>query len=437
MEVSESELLGFGAICGATCTNVASTQRLLTVSRVRLLCPLRVATRPIISNGRVMPGTIPAQGHRGTSCPTGVICDKSARERRYRRFDGGGAGVRPGIDLASRALTPTDRIEFAKHRSPRRRVSTLPPIPTVYIRIQNSSMTQNGNVAAPVVPVESTPLGQHAREVAAGGRFEFGANWTRFLALLDDDRIRRAENSLRTMLGLQRLDGLRFLDVGSGSGLFSLAARRMGATVHSFDFDPQSVACTSELKRRYFPDDSEWRIEEGSALDERYVDSLGRFDVVYSWGVLHHTGEMWRALANVIRPVTPGGLLFIAIYNDMGAESVRWRAIKRRYCSLPTLLRVPYAVGAMLPYEIRDFGRSLFAGHPRSYLHSWTRYRGNRGMSRWRDIIDWVGGYPYEVASADELIAFYCEQGFSVARVESTRGLGCNELVLRRGGVPA
>ncbi|MBX6392111.1 MAG: 50S ribosomal protein L11 methyltransferase, partial [Burkholderiales bacterium] len=119
-------------------------------------------------------------------------------------------------------------------------------------------------------------------EISQGERFAFGANWTRFLKTLDEVRIAKAEESLRQMLALQRLDGLRFLDVGSGSGLFSLAARRLGATVHSFDYDPQSVACTSELKRRYFPDDPQWLVEQGSVLDRPYLDQLGRFDIVYS-----------------------------------------------------------------------------------------------------------------------------------------------------------
>jgi len=138
-------------------------------------------------------------------------------------------------------------------------------------------------------------------------RFQFGKNWGRFLEVLDDERIAEAERSLVEMLEVRDLRGRSFLDVGSGSGLFSLAARRLGATrVHSFDYDADSVACTRELKRRYYANDADWTIEQGSVLDPTYLQPLGTFDIVYSWGVLHHTGDMWRALGNVTDLVHPG-----------------------------------------------------------------------------------------------------------------------------------
>jgi len=140
----------------------------------------------------------------------------------------------------------------------------------------------------------------HAAEVEAKTRFEFGKNWTRFIGLLDNQRIRQAEVSLQQMLGVESLQGKRFLDVGSGSGLFSLAAHNLGAQVHSFDYDPLSVNCTTELKRLYADDSGDWQVDQGSVLDHEYLHNLGQYDVVYSWGVLHHTGDMAQAISNAL-----------------------------------------------------------------------------------------------------------------------------------------
>lgn len=270
----------------------------------------------------------------------------------------------------------------------------------------------------------------HASEVAAGERFEFGRNWSRFLELLDDTRISRAEESLRDWLEVESLEGKSFVDIGSGSGLFSLAARRLGARVHSFDFDPQSVACTTELKRRYFPADNMWRVEEASALDPKYLATLGTFDIVYSWGVLHHTGRMWEALENVHPLVAHQGKLFIALYNDTGSQSARWHWIKRTYNSMPDFLKSPFALVVTGPDELKALFRSLVTLRPGQYVKSWTHYDERRGMNRWRDIIDWVGGYPYEVSTPDEIFEFFKARGYTLTKMNCGNvGLGCNQFV--------
>jgi 2-polyprenyl-3-methyl-5-hydroxy-6-metoxy-1,4-benzoquinol methylase len=265
-------------------------------------------------------------------------------------------------------------------------------------------------------------------------RFEFGRNWARFLELLNESRIRHAEASLADMLGARDLSGRAFLDIGSGSGLFSLAARRLGARVHSFDYDVHSVNCTSELRRRYFPGDPAWVVERGSALDRDYLASLGAFDIVYSWGVLHHTGDLWSALDNVHGLVKPGGVLVLALYNDAGGRSVLWTGIKRTYLALPRPLRPLFAVLAILPGELKMATSAVLKGRPMEYVESWTGYaERKRGMSRWRDVIDWVGGYPYEYARSDRVFDFYRTRGFTMTRLKCSAGpLGCNEFVLQK-----
>jgi 2-polyprenyl-6-hydroxyphenyl methylase/3-demethylubiquinone-9 3-methyltransferase len=276
---------------------------------------------------------------------------------------------------------------------------------------------------------EDLVVRDHAAEVSEGRRFEFGANWARFLCLVDEDHIRLAEQSLRTMLAVDDLVGKRFLDVGSGSGLFSLAARRLGATVRSFDYDPKSVACTVELKRRFFPDDPEWQIEEGSALDDDYLKTLGVWDVVFSWGVLHHTGAMWQALDHVAGLVAGGGRMFIAVYNDQGRQSLMWKKVKQAYCALPQPLRPLVLAVALIrlwgPTAIRDFSK-LTPGA------SWRNYR-ERGMSPWHDVVDWVGGLPFEVAKPEDIFSFCQTRGFQLDRLKTCGGgLGCNEFVFTR-----
>ncbi|HZJ45487.1 MAG TPA: methyltransferase [Pyrinomonadaceae bacterium] len=281
---------------------------------------------------------------------------------------------------------------------------------------------------------ESRQVSTHEVEIATGERFAFGENWTRFLAVLDDKRIDEAVASLKDKLEIDSLEGKTFLDIGSGSGLFSLAARKLGARVHSFDFDPNSVACTAELKKRYFPGDNNWIVQEGSALDHEFVSSLGQFDIVYSWGVLHHTGQMWKGLENAAIPVAPDGKLFVAIYNDTGTQSLRWRWIKKTYNQLPRLLRSPFAMLAIAPDEMKSAIRATIKLRPDQYIRSWTNYdQNNRGMSRWHDIIDWVGGYPYEVATPEEIFDFYRKRGFTLTKLKSGKvGLGCNEFVFQK-----
>ncbi|MGH3388119.1 MAG: class I SAM-dependent methyltransferase, partial [Actinomadura sp.] len=227
-----------------------------------------------------------------------------------------------------------------------------------------------------------------------------------------------------------------FLDVGCGSGLFSLAAHRLGARVRSFDVDPDCVAAAAGLRDR-FAAGADWTVERGSILDERFVRHLDRSDVVYSWGVLHHTGDLWRALDTAAGLVAPGGLLYVSVYNDQGLESRLWWHVKQRYNRSGPLLR-----------------RALLAGSA-AYLHRHAPLRGlvravrrdqgmpvqaprERGMSAEHDLVDWVGGLPFEVASPEEVFGHLRCRGWELRHLRTCAGgIGCNEFVFERpGGAP-
>jgi SAM-dependent methyltransferase len=264
-------------------------------------------------------------------------------------------------------------------------------------------------------------------------RFAFGDNWLDFARNLNADQIVEAEKSLRDLLGRDGLAGMRFVDIGSGSGLFSLAARRLGARVHSFDYDMDSVLCTRRLRDVHFRGDGEWTVERGSVLDLDYIRTLGTFDIVYSWGVLHHTGNMHAALDAASGLAGSGSLFAFALYHRTRMCGF-WRLEKRWYAgaSPKAQLRIRAAYVALLRLRF-----ALTGGDFRSYVEN---YRSKRGMDFEHDVHDWLGGYPYESISGPEVEARMQRLGFSKVRSMATPttiglfGSGCDEYLYRRLG---
>ena len=257
--------------------------------------------------------------------------------------------------------------------------------------------------------------------------FDFGSNWEAFSdQRLDEDRISIAVRSLQTLLRRESFAGLSFLDVGCGSGLFSIAAHRMGAArVVGIDINPRCISVSAQNCARLAPHPS-ITFCQMSALDSDALLGLGVFDVVYAWGSLHHTGAMWDAIRNTAQCVAPGGMLTLAIYNRH-MTSPAWRVIKRVYNHLPKLgQRVMAIFFTAIIYVAK------FVVTRRNPLNK------ERGMDFWYDVIDWIGGYPYEYATSEQVRKFVEAQGYVRQHwVAASVPTGCNEFVFTKSALPS
>lgn len=264
-------------------------------------------------------------------------------------------------------------------------------------------------------------------------RFAFGKNWKRYLKGLGQPEIEGAKRSLGVAIDGLNLSHASFLDIGSGSGLFSRAAHELGfARVVSFDYDLDSVEATSILQRQSGASDAAWKVTQGSVLDREFIRGLGQHELVYSWGVLHHTGDMWQAIDNAASAVKSGGTLFIALYNDQGWISRYWHVVKRYYVTSPSIVRL-----LMLLVFWTYFGVGLFVADLLRGRNPLRRHTGDaRGMKFFTDVIDWVGGFPFEVATPTAVVDFLRMRGFApLWQRDVGRRHGCNEFVLRRNAI--
>ncbi|HWA74816.1 MAG TPA: class I SAM-dependent methyltransferase [Polyangiaceae bacterium] len=272
-------------------------------------------------------------------------------------------------------------------------------------------------------------------EIRSGDRYGFGKNWLRFLELVDEARIERSTLALREALREESLAGKTFLDIGSGSGLSSLAALRLGAQVTSFDYDVNSVSCTRALRERFAPNAETWDVRQGSVLDAAFMQTLPSADVVYSWGVLHHTGDMYGAIRAAAEKVLPGGKLCLALYRQT-VLCEAWKVEKRLYSRAPEpvrkLMRGAWVGKTRLAFALK--GRSFS-----EMVASYGSKANSRGMDYYRDVDDWLGGYPYESITPEKCRAFVGELGFALVQEKAVRdgvawalSSGCDEWLFVR-----
>jgi predicted RNA methylase len=255
--------------------------------------------------------------------------------------------------------------------------------------------------------------------------FSFGENWAQYAEKIDETRIEEAEKSLLRLVGRESIEGRTFLDIGCGSGLFSLAAVRLGCQrLLAVDLDPNSVRTTRKTLQRYAPSGANWDCQRISVFD---LDPgrVGTFDVVYSWGVLHHTGDMYKAIEKAAMVVAPKGTLTLALYGKTPFCGL-WRIEKRIYSRSPQWAQraIEHVYGALVG------ARLALKGESRKKRQE--TYFQQRGMDMYHDTRDWLGGYPYESISPREAMTCMHRLGFEPIRSFVTPsigllGSGCDE----------
>ncbi len=247
-------------------------------------------------------------------------------------------------------------------------------------------------------------------------RFEFGKNWVNYIkANYIEEVLEQSKQHLLNFLEVEDLKGKTFLDIGCGSGLHSLSAVDAGASIiYSFDYDLDSVKATHYLKD-YQERDENWHVEQGSVLDDAYIKDLPTFDIVYSWGVLHHTGDVWHAIKNAASRVKPGGVFYIALYSadvqiDPGPEF--WLEIKKKYVSSGMLRRRWMELWYIWRFMMESQPIKILKVIERAY-----EYKKVRGMNLMTDIRDWLGGWPMEFVFDNDAIIFCKKLGFKLEKI--------------------
>jgi len=109
------------------------------------------------------------------------------------------------------------------------------------------------------------------------------------------------------------IEGKRILDAGCGMGVFSVVFGKKGAArVIGIDLSEEGVRRAQRAASHFNLSNVEFR--EGNILRLPYPD--GSFDIVWSWGTLHHTAEPLKALEELIRVLKNGGTLFVTLYRS-------------------------------------------------------------------------------------------------------------------------
>lgn len=256
--------------------------------------------------------------------------------------------------------------------------------------------------------------------------FSFGQNWLEYNQnWLTEEKLNQAKEHFDKLCGGIDFTNKKFLDVGFGQGLTLFLASQKQAQCQGIDIDPKNITAFEVAKKKLGSVEKNLapiQVQVASILDAQFVtQNHEAFDIVYAWGSLHHTGQMYPALKNCLSLLKPGGYFVCAIYNRHWSSGT-WHWIKKNYNRSPHWLK-KLAIGLLIPPI---------------FLAKWlvtfkNPLKMKRGMSFYYDVIDWVGGYPYEYASAEEMFAFFKKNSLKKIRWQKANvPTGCHEYVFQK-----
>jgi 2-polyprenyl-6-hydroxyphenyl methylase/3-demethylubiquinone-9 3-methyltransferase len=261
--------------------------------------------------------------------------------------------------------------------------------------------------------------------------YSFGKNWLEYSQSINSIHVDHVTSDLSRLLNLKDLTQKSVLDIGCGSGVHDVGFYQLGCrNLTAIDYDQDCITATNQTLEKFCPG-SGYKILQGDILSSK-TQSLGKFDIVYSWGVLHHTGNLLEAICKASTLVAREGHLAIALYRKTLMCGF-WKAEKRLYSRLPRIFQRFLEL-----IYISFFSIALLFTQKTSITNYIESYSSKRGMNFFADVKDWLGGYPYESISPHELRKLMSSLGFrQVYSLEGNSrigifGSGCDEFLFQK-----